>query len=217
MQQTGLDEIQVFYSLNDELPSEHSFADSLTISSPEKINLVPMRKGKQALAALQYTIFDHKALGKKVKYKETYHENYKKVGDYGLTDGIKGSLNFGDGTWMGWSGNNLDVVVDMDSSVAIQYLQLNCLQQTQSWILLPKKVEFFISDDGENWKQLTTQTHNIPDEEFKPLVHEFSYRIPIAMKARYIRAVATNYGKLPGWHNGAGGDAWIFADELIVR
>jgi hexosaminidase len=215
--QPGLDEIQVFYSLNDESPSEHSFTDSLTISSPERINLVPRRKGKQALAALQYTIVDHKAVGKKVNYKEAYHENYKKVGDYGLTDGIKGSLNFGDGTWMGWSGNNLDVVVDMDSSVTIEYLQLNCLQQTQSWILLPKKVEFFISDDGENWNQLTTQTHNIPDEEFKPHVHAFSYRIPIAMKARYIRAVATNYGKLPGWHNGAGGDAWIFADELIAR
>ena len=194
--ETGLDEIQVFYSLNDESPSEHSFADSLTISSPEKINLVPMRKGKQALAALQYTIINHKALGKKVNYKEAYHENYKNVGDYGLTDGIKGSLNFGDGTWMGWSGNNLDVVVDLDSSVAIQYLQLNCLQQTQSWILLPKKVEFFISDDGENWKQLTTQTHNIPDDDFKPQVHEFSYRIPIAMKARLsglLRPTMANY------------------------
>ena len=215
--QTGLDEIQLFYSLNDEPQGDYSFTDSLTISSPEKIKLVPMRRGKQALAPFQYTIMDHKALGKKVNYKEPYHEKYKKVGDYGLTDGIKGSLNFGDGTWMGWSGNNLDVVVDMDSSVTIQYLQLNCLQQTQSWILLPQKVEFFISDDGGNWKQLTTQTHNVADDDFKPQVHEFSYRIPIAIQARYIRAVATNYGKLPGWHNGAGADAWIFTDELIVR
>jgi hexosaminidase len=215
--QTGPDDLQLFYSLNDEQPAEYSFTDSLTISSPEKINIVPMRKGKQALASFQYSIIDHKAIGKKAIFKEPYHENYKKVGDYGLTDGVKGGTGFLDGSWMGWFGSNLDVVVDMDSSVAIQYLQLNCLQQTQSWILLPKKVEFFISDDGENWKQLTTQSHKIAEEDFKPQVHAFSYRIPIAMKARYIRAVATNYGKLPGWHNGAGGDAWIFADELIVR
>jgi len=215
--QTGLDELQVFYSLNDEPPTEYSFFDSLTISSPEKINLVPMRRGKQALSALKYTIIDHRALGKKVRYKESYHENYKKIGDYGLTDGIRGGLNFGDGGWMGWFGKNLDVIVDMDSSVAIQYLELNCLQQTQSWILLPKKVEFFISEDGENWKQLTTQTHNVPDEDFKPQVHVFSYRIPIPLRTRYIRAIATNYGKLPDWHNGAGSDAWIFSDELIVR
>ena len=78
-------------------------------------------------------------------------------------------------------------------------------------------MEFFISDDGQNWKQLTTLTHKVADEDFKPQVHEFSYRIPIPVSARYIRAVATNYGKLPDWHNGAGGDAWIFADELILK
>jgi hexosaminidase len=215
--QAGPNDLELFYSLNEEPANTYSFTDSLSISSPEKINIVPMRKGKQALAAVHYTIIDHKALGKKVQFKEPYHENYKKAGEYGLTDGIKGGLNFGDGTWMGWSGNNLDMVIDMDTTVAFQYLQLNCLQQTQSWILLPKKVEFFISEDGINWNQLTTQTHKIPDEDFKPQVHAFIYQVPITIKARYIRAIATNYGKLPAWHNGAGGDAWIFADEVIVR
>lgn len=215
--QPGPDDLELFYSLNDELANTYSFTDSLTISSPEKINLVPIRKGKQALSSSQYTIIDHKAIGKKALFKEPYHENYKKVGDYGLTDGIKGGTSFNDGTWMGWFGNNLDVVIDMDTVVAFQYLQLNCLQQTQSWILLPKKVEFFVSDDGTNWNQLTSLTHKIADEDFKPQVYAFTYQVPVVIKARYIRAVATNYGKLPAWHNGAGGDAWIFSDELIVR
>jgi hypothetical protein len=35
--------------------------------------------------------------------------------------------------------------------------------------------------------------------------------------ARFIRITAVNYGKLPAWHNGAGGNAWIFADELSVH
>jgi len=25
------------------------------------------------------------------------------------------------------------------------------------------------------------------------------------------------YGKLPPWHPGSGGDAWFFADEIVVR
>ena len=66
-------------------------------------------------------------------------------------------------------------------------------------------------------KKLTKQIHKVADEDAKPQAHEFIYRIPVAVQARYIRAVASNYGKLPAWHNGAGGDAWIFADELIVR
>jgi hexosaminidase len=215
--QAGPDDLELFYSLNDEPANKYSFTDSLSISSPEKIHLVPMRKGKQAMSAIHYSILSHNAVGKKVNFNVPYDEQYKKVGDYGLTDGITGGFSFGDGTWMGWFGKNMDIVIDMDSTTAFQYLQLNCLQHTQSWIMLPQKVEFFVSDDGRNWNQLTTVKHKIPADDFKPQSHAFIYQVPVPIKARYIRAVATNFGKLPEWHNGAGGDAWIFADELIIR
>ena len=176
-----------------------------------------MRKGKQALSPIHYTITNHKALGKKVNFNIPYDEQYRKVGDYGLTDGIIGGSNFGDGTWMGWFGKNLDIVIDMDTTTVFQYVQLNCLQHTQSWIMLPKTVEFFISDDGKNWNQLNTVTHKLPGDDFKPQSHAFIYQVPVSIRAKYIRVLATNYGKLPAWHNGAGSDAWIFADEIIVR
>ena len=35
--------------------------------------------------------------------------------------------------------------------------------------------------------------------------------------ARYVRVRAESYGKLPAWHPGAGGDSWIFVDEIIVE
>jgi hypothetical protein len=35
--------------------------------------------------------------------------------------------------------------------------------------------------------------------------------------ARYIKVKATNYGVLPEWHQGKGGDAFIFIDEIDVR
>ena len=34
---------------------------------------------------------------------------------------------------------------------------------------------------------------------------------------RYIKVVAKNVGVCPPWHNGAGGEAWVFADEIIVK
>jgi hypothetical protein len=40
--------------------------------------------------------------------------------------------------------------------------------------------------------------------------------IKIGRSIRYIRVTAINFGKCPDWHPGAGGDAWIFADELIL-
>jgi len=50
-----------------------------------------------------------------------------------------------------------------------------------------------------------------------PLVHDFITHPQTAVYARYVRAVLRNSGKLPAWHLGAGGDSWVFADEVIVR
>jgi hypothetical protein len=35
--------------------------------------------------------------------------------------------------------------------------------------------------------------------------------------ARYVRVHAYNLGKIPSWHPGAGGDAFIFVDEIIIQ
>jgi hypothetical protein len=35
--------------------------------------------------------------------------------------------------------------------------------------------------------------------------------------ATHIRVVAKNIGTCPDWHQGAGGKAWIFADEIIIE
>ena len=36
------------------------------------------------------------------------------------------------------------------------------------------------------------------------------------VKARYVRVHAYNLGKIPAWHPGAGGDAYIFVDEILI-
>ena len=37
------------------------------------------------------------------------------------------------------------------------------------------------------------------------------------VKVRYVRVHAYNLGKIPAWHPGAGYQAYIFVDELIVN
>jgi hypothetical protein len=34
---------------------------------------------------------------------------------------------------------------------------------------------------------------------------------------RALRFHAVNYGRIPDWHPGAGGEAFIFVDELMVQ
>ena len=36
-------------------------------------------------------------------------------------------------------------------------------------------------------------------------------------EARYLRVVVENYKTLPSWHEGAGTDAWLFIDEILIQ
>jgi len=216
---TGLKEIKTHYAFGDEkiTATSPSFNDSLTIKSPVKVNVVPFRDKKQALTPVVFDMVDHKAVGKLTVFNTPYQEKYKEIGDFGLTDGLTGSLNYGDGSWLGWSGNNMDVSVDMGALTSFQSIRINFLQNTQSWILLPLKVEFYISDDAKTWKFVKSQTHEISGEDYAPQKHEFSFKSDGTVEARFIKVVATAHGKLPEWHISAGGEGWVFADEVIIE
>ena len=217
--ETGLKQIEAHYAFGDAKVTSNSpsFNDSLTITSPQKINLVPFRDGQQALMPLVFNLVSHKAVGKKAVFNIPYQENYKKVGDFGLTDGLTGSLSYGDGSWLGWFGNNMDVTLDLGGLVSFQNIRVNFLQHTQNWILLPLKVDFYISSDGQKWDLAKSQTHQVPGDDYAPQTHTFSFKGDKVIKARFVKVVATGYDHLPAWHASAGEDAWLFADEIIVE
>jgi hypothetical protein len=47
-------------------------------------------------------------------------------------------------------------------------------------------------------------------------VRDFVRTIP-PQSARYVRVKAYNYGRIPDWHPGNGGEAWIFIDEILIQ
>jgi hypothetical protein len=59
-------------------------------------------------------------------------------------------------------------------------------------------------------------THAISDSSMD--AQQMVLRVEFSpVKAKAVRIKASNYGKLPAWHPGAGFDAFIFCDEIIVR
>ena len=55
-----------------------------------------------------------------------------------------------------------------------------------------------------------------PVQEMDPVMKEFVQGIN-PTRARYVRVRAYNFGKIPAWHQGAGGDPWIFVDEILIK
>lgn len=215
----GTPKIDIRYQTDGQNPDFNSpyLIDSLVISKPMTIAVNTFHKNQQKGFPVKFQIEENKALGIKPDFKPEYQEKYGKGGIYGITDGITGTLNYGDGTWMGWWGDDPEITIDLKTPTEISYFQINCMQQVQPWILLPQHVDFYVSEDGINWQLVSKVTHDVSDHNLKPQIHKFSYSPTQHLKARFVKVVVKSYGKLPAWHNGAGNNAWVFIDEFIVR
>lgn len=166
---------------------------------------------------------NHNAIGKTIQYKSEYNQWYTAGGDSGLVDSRTGSLDFRDGNWQGFWGNDAEIILDLgevdfdDDAQKISEIALNFFQYNNSWIFFPTKVEFSISSDGKHYESVPTMDNeNIQPEQRGKLIETFRTAFE-RQHLRYIKVKATNIKKVPDWHEAAGSKAWLFMDEIIVR
>ncbi len=86
-----------------------------------------------------------------VKILSKYNRQYTGGGDFGLIDGIRGTLNFASGEWQGYQSQDFEAVIDLKETKSVSNFNANFLQDSRSWILMPTQVEFFVSTDNINF------------------------------------------------------------------
>jgi predicted alpha-1,2-mannosidase len=154
----------------------------------------------------------------KIIINSEYAPDYSAGGNEATIDGIRGETNWRKGEWQGYTGKDFEVIIDLGKTQEIKKLGAGFLQDSRAWILFPTKVEFEISTDGKNFTKMLTIPNTIPDKDYKVQVRDFMETIS-PQKAQYVKVRATNYGKLPEWHQGYEdkGTAWLFVDEIFVE
>ena len=151
-----------------------------------------------------------------VKLLTVYNRQYTGGGAKGLIDGIRGTTNFASGEWQGYQSQDFIAVIDLKRETEIKKLGGGFLQVAWSWIWMPTRIEFEVSNDGTNFTRVAEIKTDLSPEDMERKIRD--YRAEIApVKARYIRVKAFNLGKIPAWHPGAGFDAFIFVDEIFIE
>jgi hypothetical protein len=159
----------------------------------------------------------HLAVARPVAVTIPNSPKYPGTGRFSLTDSLRGSLDFHDGTWQGWEGESMEGVIDLGAPTLLREVEVGTLQAMRSWILLPRSVGVWLSDDQVTWRAEPTLAHDIPPQREDALIHRFRQALPAGTRARYVKVRAEHAGPLPAWHPGAGGKAWVFVDEIVVR
>ena len=146
-----------------------------------------------------------------------YSTQYTGSGVDAIIDGLRGTANFASGEWQGYEGKTFEAVIDLKRPTRISTVGGSFLQATRSWIWMPARIEFESSDDGVNFTTLAEIKTDVSQQDEKPQSKEFLQQLTVPVNARFIRVRAYNIGKIPAWHPGAGGDPWIFIDEVIIE
>lgn len=151
-----------------------------------------------------------------IAIKSKYTPQYHAGGPEGLLDGILGNENWRKGDWQGYQGQDFEATIDLQKVQKVSQLSARFLQDTRAWILMPTKVEYYVSNDNVNFQLAATVSNTLEAKEYNTKIIAFE-GILKPQNARYIKVKAYNFGKLPEWHQGAGYDAYIFIDEIAVK
>jgi hexosaminidase len=110
-----------------------------------------------------------------------------------------------DPRWLGFQNTNLEATIDLGESKAITTLAGRFLQYKPSAVSLPSRVEFFVSEDGKDFRPVADVTiERWGNDEYDCWI-DMAVTGKLNEHGRYVRIKAVNAG------------AWLFVDELLVN
>lgn len=144
------------------------------------------------------------------------HPQYTGGGDPALSNGVRGDAEWQKGNWQGIQGQPYEAIIDLVDTQTITLLRAGFLQDTRSWIVYPRNVSYSFSLDGQTWTDACGSMNNVPIDSLGSQKQTISTYIK-PVKTRYVKMRAAQHGTLPDWHPGAGGQTFIFVDELEIH
>lgn len=199
-----------------EYSTDNNFKDytsPLTIKNTTDFEAVSQIAGNKSLT--ESATFINIPEGRSVKVNTKFSNQYTAGGDIALINTIRGGDNFRTGNWQGYYGEDLEAIIDLGELTDISVIGAGFLQDENSWIFMPTKVEYYGSRNGVDYKKLGTVINDIDPKQTGGIIKGFKINAPETL--RFIKIHAANMGTCPEWHKGYPNPSWIFVDEVWVE
>ncbi|MEE1019958.1 MAG: glycoside hydrolase family 92 protein, partial [Bacteroidales bacterium] len=202
----------IFVSLSD--GKKYTFVGNGKIKVKESVIISAFSQNKTKSKSVETKLYKIPA-GRSVKVLTNANSQYTASGDFALIDLKRGNDNWKLGSWQGYWGEDLEAVIDLGKKQNIKKVGGNFIQEQKSWIFMPTKVEYYISNDGIDFQLLEIVENDVPQKQEGAVIKTFFTNKEFT--ARYIKIKAYNLGINPEWHLSAGEKAWLFIDEVIIE
>lgn len=210
-----LDNAPVYYTLDGSEPDENSlrYTEPIAPGKTCDVRAVAIRdgvKGRQWKGRLNASM----SFGSKVSMLSKSHPRFTFNGPSILNDGLYGTRSFGDGSWIGFGDEGLDVVFDLGEQKEVSRVRFNTLVSTGSWIFDCHDASVEISTDGVTYTPVASEEYEtVGRHTYTTATHEMN--LP-SQQARYVRVKINPLRSMPEWHGGSGYPALLFVDEIEI-
>ena len=150
------------------------------------------------------------ATGKSITFKNAPQTPYLPTDAYALSNGIIGTHRYNTGQWIGFRGEDLEVVVDLGKSQSVQEIGISVLKYHWQRMWEPTDLSFWISEDGKAYEKVGS-FKGFPENAINTVSLKVSNKT-----ARFIKVIGINKGTIPAGEYGAGAKAWLIVDELFI-
>jgi len=208
---------EIRYTLDGTEPTAKStlYTGAIVLQKSAKIRAAAFRDGKRSSVTSQDISFN-KATACPVELLQPTHKNYTYKGGATLTDGLLGDKGFGTGRWLGFSGNDLEAVIDLKKNTDVSSVSLNTCVDKGSWIFDARNIEVSVSADGKSFTKVASKSLPALEEQTPDNIYTYELTFP-QTTTRYVKVTATSEHNIPEWHGGKGKPAFLFVDEISVK
>lgn len=208
---------EIRYTLDGTEPTANStlYTGAIVLQKSAKIRAAAFRDGKRSSVTSQDISFN-KATACPVELLQPTHKNYTYKGGATLTDGLLGDKGFGTGRWLGFSGNDLEAIIDLKQNTDVSSVSLNTCVDKGSWIFDVRNIEVSVSADGKSFTKVASKSLPALEEQTPDNIYTYELTFP-QTTTRYVKVTATSEHNIPEWHGGKGKPAFLFVDEISVK
>ena len=226
------DDRPIYYTLDGSEPDSTAtrYTGPFPLERSATIRAISYNEYGEGVVSEQY-LLSHLGMGAKITLNtqySTYKSIYSGGGPEALVDGQLGSnATYADGHWQGYWGDSIDATIDFGKPTEIHEVTMRFMQNTFDWILAPKEIKAYVSNDGKEWDLVSDWTFDMDPRETGMRLKNYNITLGIPsyyssiytgpFVVRYLRVVVPNPGPLPSWHPAPGQPSYLFTDEIIVR
>ncbi|MDO4228244.1 MAG: family 20 glycosylhydrolase [Capnocytophaga sp.] len=212
-----IDNAPIYYTLDGSEPSESAtkYTQPIKLQQDAKLRAVGIRQGQKTRVFAEDFTFS-KATARPVKLLTNTHPNYTYKGGAVLVDGCTGTSNYQTGRWIAFSGNDVELIIDLGAVTDISKVGFNTNVITGDWIYDARSFSVAVSETENNFKEvaseiyppLTSHTHELRN-------HVLNFD---SVKARYVKVSIASEKNIPAWHEQAKGKhSFLFIDEITIN